>query len=213
MYPKPIQNLITLLSTLPGIGPRQATRFAFFLLKQPGAWLDELQIALKELKTIRNCSQCFRTIEQNGANASLCFLCTNPKRDHTVIVVIEKESDMHNLEQTRAFNGLYHILDGTISPLDPDSPKRLHLRALYERVKKLLEETRQKEEGNIEVILATSSTTEGDTTALYIDRVLAPLQKEFPYLTITRLGRGLSLGAELEYADEITLKNALINRR
>ena len=112
------------------------------------------------------------------------------------------------MEKTGAYSGLYHILGGLISPLDSDSPKKLHLKELFGRVKNLLEK-----DGKCEVILATGTTTEGDMTALYIDRVLAPLKDQFKDLKISRLGRGLSLGSELEYADEVTLKNALTNRK
>ena len=216
MYPKPIQNLIDLFAKFPGVGPRQATRFAFFLLKQGDSFVHEFQEGLAGLSYIRHCKLCFRSIhsdatvgvKQNGSDELLCPLCKDTKRDHNAIAVVEKESDMQSIEHTRAFQGLYHILDGVISPLDPESPKRLHLRELHSRVSKLLEHN-----GKTEVILATSSTTEGDTTALYIDRILTPLKTKFPAFTITRLGRGLSLGSELEYADEITLKSALTNRK
>ena len=154
------------------------------------------------------CAQCFRSIEKTGTTAELCSFCKDEKREKNIIAVVEKESDLHNLEKTGAFLGLYHVLGGVISPLDSESPKRLHLRDLHARIKKMLTTNEQ-----CEVILATSSTTEGDTTALYIERVLAPLKDEFKNFTISRLGRGLSLGAELEYADEVTLKNALTNRR
>ena len=208
MYPKPIQNLIDLFTRFPGVGPRQATRFTFFLLKQQNGFVNELQQGLAGLSQIRQCKLCFRAIDHNGSDETLCTLCKDPRREHGVIAVVEKESDMQSIEHTKTFHGLYHILNGVVSPLDPESPKRLHLRALHARVSKLLEHS-----GKTEVILATSSTTEGDTTALYIDRILTPLKTKFPDLAITRLARGLSLGSELEYADEITLKSALTNRR
>ena len=116
---------------------------------------------------------------------------------------------MQNLEKTGSFLGLYHVLGGVISPLDSDSPKKLRLRSLHERIKKDCAEHKK----SFEVVLATNSTTEGDTTALYIERVLAPLKDTYPHFTISRLGRWLSLGSELEYADEITIKNALTNRK
>ena len=207
-YPRPIQNLIDILAKLPGVGPRQAARFAFFLLKDQSGLSRDLTEALTSLSQVGSCILCFRTIEKMDPGEQLCTLCKDTKRDHSTIAVVEKESDMQNLEHTGAFSGLYHILDGVVSPLDTESPKRLHLRELYARALKLLEHS-----GTAEVILATSSTTEGDTTALYIDRILSPLKDKFPNFTITRLGRGLSLGSELEYADEITLKSALTNRR
>lgn len=203
VYPKPIQKLIELFTRFPGIGPRQASRFVFYLLKNGSA--EELISALGELKNVGFCSQCYRTMEQKNG---LCSLCGDKKRDSSLIAVVEKESDMQNMEKTGAYFGLYYILGGVISPLDSDSPKKLHLKELHERVKTLLNK-----DGRCEVILATGATTEGDMTALYIDRVLAPLKEEFKEFKISRLGRGLSLGSELEYADEVTLKNALTNRK
>ena len=207
-YPKPIKNLIDLFAKFPGVGPRQATRFVFFLLKQHNGFVKEFQEGLAGLAHIRQCKLCFRVVDQNGSDELVCALCKDTKRDHNIVAIVEKESDMQSIEHTHIFQGLYHILDGVVSPLDPESPKRLHLRELHSRVSKLLEHS-----GKAEVILATSSTTEGDTTALYIDRILTPLKIKFPDFAITRLGRGLSLGSELEYADEITLKSALTNRR
>ena len=210
MYPEPIQQLITLLTKLPGIGPRQATRFAFFLFRQDDAYIKSLAFALENMKaSVGFCRQCFRTMERTEQNQQLCNFCRDPKRDPGLIAVIEKESDLQNIERTNDFHGVYHVLGGLISPLDPESPKRLHLRELYTRIKILLEQQK-----NSEIILATGATTEGDTTALYIEQILKPLQEHsLEKLKTTRLARGLSLGSELEYADEVTLRNALTNRR
>ena len=139
---------------------------------------------------------------------AFCSLCRSESREAHVIAVVEKESDMQNLERTGAFQGLYHVLGGVISPLDQDSPKKIHLKDLYERVKKILAEKKK-----CEIILATNSTTEGDTTALYIEKILEPLKAGTAELKISRLGRGLSLGSELEHVDEITLKQAFLHRR
>lgn len=207
MYPKPLQSLIDLFTKFPGIGPRQATRFAFHILKRPGL-AKELASHLATLEdTIGFCRQCFRALEQN--DSGLCSLCRDEKRDTTILAVVEKESDMYNLEKTGSFLGLYHVLGGVISPFDHDSPKKLRLRELHERVKK---NTAMHHE-RFEVVLATNSTTEGDTTAMYIERILSPLKEIYPELKISRLGRGLSLGSELEYADETTIRNAFQNRK
>lgn len=207
MYPKPIQNLIELFSKLPGIGPRQATRFVFHILKKSG-FAKEIAVGLSALEEkIAFCTQCFRALEHN--DSGLCSICRDTRRDTQFLAVVEKESDMQNLEKTGSFLGLYYVLGGVISPLDPDSPKKIRLRELHERVQKNAVE----HPAHFEVILATNSTTEGDTTALYIERVLSPLKDAHPHLKISRLGRGLSLGTELEYADEITLRNALTNRK
>ncbi len=208
MYPKPVERLVELFAKFPGIGPRQAARFAFFLLKGNGNFLNDLISSLKLLQEgVRFCSLCYRSMERNG-NKLHCNLCLDDKREKTLIAVVEKESDLHNMERTNAYRGIYHVLGGVISPLDPDSPKQIHLKELHARVTETLSKN-----GDCEVILATNPTAEGDTTALYIDRVLAPLKEKHPKLKISRLGRGLSLGSELEHVDEITLKSALHNRK
>lgn len=207
MYPRPIQKLIDIFTKFPGIGPRQAGRFAFFVLKNNDKVAEDLISALKEVKEkISFCGQCFRSMENQENN--LCGFCRDSKRDQKIIAVVEKEADIQNLEKTSLFQGAYHVLSGVISPLDIDSPKRLHLRELHGRIKNVLEKNKK-----CEVILATGSTAEGDMTAMYIERVLEPFKKQYPDFKISRLGRGLSLGSELEYADEVTLKNALINRK
>lgn len=210
MFPKPVQQLIDLLAKLPGIGPRQAARFAFFLLKDQSELTDQLADALKSVTSkIQLCAQCFRLIESAPEIAhKLCEYCRDQRRDQMLITVVEKESDMLNLEKTGVYNGTYHVLGGVISPLDSESPKKLHLRELHDRVKNLLE---QRE--TCEVVLGTNPTTEGDTTALYLERILSPLKNRYEKFKLSRLARGLSLGSELEYADEITLRNALVNRK
>lgn len=209
MYPESIQKLIELFAKFPGIGPRQAARFAFFLFKENHAFIDQLRAALQEVRDrVALCEQCFRTMEQTGDTTRLCSFCRDARRDRSLVAVVEKESDMSNMEKAGAYHGLYHVLSGVISPLDNDSPKKIRLRELHERVERLLSSGEP-----CEVILATNSTTEGDMTALYIERILSPLKDKHPSFKVTRLGRGLSLGAELEYIDEVTIKNALINRK
>lgn len=209
MYPRPIQKLIEVFAKFPGIGPRQATRFAFFILKEKNPFIPELVSALKEMEEkVGICSECFRTMEREHAGIHRCLFCRDGKRDRAVIAVMEKESDMHNMEKTGAYHGVYHILGGVISPLDNESPKHLRLKELHQRIETTLKDYQQ-----CEVILATNPTTDGDTTALYIERIVSPLKETYPGLAISRLGRGLSLGSELEYADEVTLKNALRNRK
>lgn len=210
MYPKPIQHVIDLLMKLPGVGPRQAARFAFFMLKENYGFAEELAVGLREMQAnIVACGQCYRTMEKNlEQEITHCMLCRDVRRNESAIAVVEKESDLQNLERTGAYGGLYHVLGGVISPLDSESPKRLHIRDLYNRVAVLLNQRK-----SVELILGTNPTTEGDMTAIYIERTFAPLKDKTPLFTLSRLGRGLSLGAELEYADEVTLKNALMNRK
>jgi len=206
IYPKSLQKLIELLTKLPGIGPRQAARFAFFVLRENGNFARDLSAALQNVQSqIVFCTQCFRSTENSGK--ALCNFCGDLKRDMALIAVVEKESDMQNLEKTGIYGGVYHVLGGVISPFDQDSPKKIHLKELYTRVSSLLGANKK-----CEVVLATNPTSEGDTTALYIERVLAPLQDKSTNLKISKLGRGLSLGSELEHVDEITLKNAFKNR-
>ena len=221
-YPRPIEKLIELFTKFPGIGPKQAARFAFYLLKEDSKTVNELSETIKELKEkVRFCRQCFKSVEldtntrmntpaspelgrgQANDTNTLCEFCKDKNRDENIIMVIEKEQDLLNIERTKKFNGLYHILGGTISPLDSSAPVKLHLKDLFERVRKIIEEKKTPE-----IILATNPTTEGDTTALYIERVLKPLN-----VKISRLGRGLGTGSELEYADELTIKEALTNRK
>ena len=139
---------------------------------------------------------------------SLCELCRGSRRNPRMIMVVEKEVDLKNIERTRKFDGLYHVLGGTIDPLDSAAPGRLHLRELFERARLLAADGPE-----IEIILATNPTAEGNATALYLDRIFSPLKNQHPALKITRLGRGISTGAELEYSDEITIANALENRK
>ena len=210
MYPKPIQRVIDLLMKFPGVGPRQAARFAFFMMKDGNGFAEDLAAGLREMKAnIATCAQCYRTMEKIPEQEIMrCLLCRDARRNEAVITVVEKESDLQNFERTGAYLGLYHVLGGIISPLDSESPKRLHIRDLYNRVATLLNQQK-----SVELILGTNPTTEGDMTAIYIERTFAPIKEKSPQFTLSRLGRGLSLGAELEYADEVTLKNALMNRK
>lgn len=198
MLPKPIQILIDYFTKLPSVGPRQAARFVFHLLGQPKEDLANFALAISNLKNnLKKCSLCFRTMEEE--EGTLCLICKNPKRDKSLICIVEKDTDIGPIEKTREYQGLYHILGRAIDPLNKKSVQMMHLKELTERVKK---------EKPKEIIIATSPTTEGSTTALYIERLFKPLN-----LKITRLGRGLSTGSELEYTDEETLSNALTNRK
>ena len=210
MYPKPIQRVIDLLTKLPGVGPRQAARFAFFMIKDGSGFVEDLSSSLREMQAnIATCSQCYRTMEKNSQQEmTQCILCRDSRRNDGLITVVEKESDLQNLERTGVYQGLYHVLGGVISPLDSESPRKLHIRDMYNRVAVLLNQQK-----SVELILGTNPTTEGDMTAVYIERTFAPLKEKTNLFMLSRLGRGLSLGAELEYADEVTLKNALLNRK
>ena len=204
---------------LPGVGPRQATRFAFYLLREKRERVAALSEAIGRLQDeVKICAQCYKTYDTNAlmklgashsaATQNFCELCRDARRNPCLIAVVEKEVDFENIERTRKFGGLYHVLGGTISPLDSSAPAKLHLKELFDRVQKLAAAG-----GETEVILATNPTAEGDATALYLERIFTPLKNQYPRLRVSRLGRGLNTGSELEYADEVTISNALENRR
>ncbi len=203
MYPSPIEKLISLFSRFPTIGPRTATRFAFYCLNAPKKEMEELVSALKEAKEqIRLCKICFRSVLKTE---ELCSVCKNKKREHSVLCVVEKETDLLSIEKTGEYDGIYFILGGTVSPLRKEDFKKVRGKELKERIESPssfgLPEIK-------EVIIATNQTTQGDATATYLVRLLSPLE-----IKTTRLGRGLSTGSELEYADEETLSFALKERK
>lgn len=199
MFPPSIQNLIELLSKIPSIGPRQAARISLHLAKKPVDFLDKLSDSIKNIKLKANqCGVCYAMADSSEKN--ICQICANPQRDQTKLAVFEKDLDMINFEKSKIFNGHYHILGGVVSPLNGDVIENLKIKELFFRIKN---------NGEIkEIILATNPTTEGDSTALYIEKILSPLK-----IKITRLGRGVSKGSELEYADEETIFNAFVNRK
>ena len=199
MLPRPIQQLIDEFAKLPSVGPRQAARFVFYLLNQPKEEIEKFAKKLFVLKKIKYCSFCNRAMETTVTH--LCEICKNTNRDRATICIVEKDTDIESLEKTKRYNGLYYII-GT-----EDENKQLsRLKGLISRIKKSNKELK-------EIIIATDATTEGETIALYASRQLGELKKSYPQLKITRLGRGLSTGSELEYMDEDTLANALLGRK
>ena len=197
ILPEPIQNLINALERLPGIGPKSASRLAFYFLRADESLSSELAEALTGLKEkIAFCSECFNITE---AGRELCEVCENPKRDASVICVLEDALDVLALERMGAYQGRYHVLHGVMNPVEGIGPDDIKLRPLIERVAR----------GGIkEVILATNPSMEGDTTAQYIQKVLTPYR-----IKVTRLARGLPTGGDLEYADQNTLLKALSGRQ
>jgi recombination protein RecR len=195
-YPLSLERAIHELGKLPGIGPRTALRLAFHLLKQPPEATQTLARALVEARTkLHPCRDCFNLTEE-----TLCQICSSSNRDAGLILVVEDPSDVVAFERTHEYRGLYHVLGGTLSPLEGRGPQHLTLDALVERVKK--------SPGLKEVIVATDPTVEGDSTALYIQQLL----KNVP-MRVTRLARGMPSGGDVEYADEATLLKALEGRR
>lgn len=190
-----LQALIDELGRLPGIGPKSAQRIAFHLLKvapEDALRLSEAIVAVKEKVTL--CPRCF-----NVAEGTLCDVCLDPRRDATVLCVVEDPRDIVAVEKTQEFRGRYHVLQGALNPIEGVGPDQLRIRELLSRLD---------DEGVTEVILCTNPNLEGEATAMYLARMLKPLG-----VRVTRLASGLPVGGDLEYADELTLGRALEGRR
>ena len=200
MYAPPIQRLVAELSKLPGIGNRTAQRLAFHILRAPREDADALAAAIAEVKErIRLCEICF-----NLADEPRCRICQDERRDASVICVVEEPSDVIPMERTHEYRGRYHVLGGALSPIDGIDPEDLRIEELFERV------SAAPAPGVTEVVLATNPTTTGEATALYIAQ---GLRERAPGVAVTRLASGRPGGADLEYADEITLGKAFAGRR
>ena len=197
--PKPIVSLIESFTKLPGIGPKTAQRLTYYLLHVPQTELDDFAEALKKLKkdTIM-CSFCKNITEEDP-----CFVCSDKTRDETKILVVEQPLDVLAFERTGKYKGLYHVLHGKISPLENIGPDEIYINDLFERLK--IGKSQVKE-----VIIATNPTMEGEATSMYLNK---KLKEEGGKLVLTRLGMGIPTGADLEYADEITLTQALEGRK
>jgi recombination protein RecR len=195
VYAAPVQDLIDELGRLPGVGPKSAQRIAFHLLKLPA--LDALRLAkaIEEAKArVTFCQRCF-----NIAEGDACELCTDDRRDPTILCVVEEPRDIVAVEKTQEFTGRYHVLQGAISPIEGIGPEHLRIRELLARLGT---------EGIAEIILCTNPNLEGEATAMYLSRLLQDLA-----VKVTRIASGLPVGGDLEYADELTLGRALEGRR
>lgn len=198
MYSRTIQKLIELFSKLPGVGPRTATRFVFHLVKDKEGLGEAIAKAILNLKEkIKFCQLCFKPFE---GEEKFCEICQNAGRNKKTICVVEKEVDLEAIEKTKKYNGLYFILGGPISGIKKEEIKKLRIEELEERIKK--------DEKLEEIILALNPTTEGEAITLLLERKLKNLGKK-----VSRLGRGLPVGGELEYADEETLGAAFEGRK
>lgn len=199
MLPSTIQKFVELVAKFPSIGKRQAFRLAFYLTRNKEI-RQKLLIILAELeKNVQICEQCFLPFEGGG---QLCDICNDKNRRKDLICIVEKETDVFSIENTHQFKGVYHILGQLIDPNNLESYQKLHIEKLQKRIQQLPNKMAE------EIILALNPTTEGDLTAMYLERKLKHLTKK-----ITRIGRGIPTGGEIEFADEETLKNALFNRQ
>lgn len=208
------EKLIEIFLKFPGIGPRQAKRFAYFLASKDAKFLkDFAELVLEIKKDIRQCNSCFRFFESaTVADSDSCNICSNLNRDKNLLMIVEKDVDLENIEKSGIYNGKYFVLGGTLS-LTNNRTDKLRFKELFEKAKTLQQNSAQ-EEKPLEIILALSATMEGENTSLYIEKILEPLSsKGGQEIKITRLGRGLSTGTELEYIDSETMGNALKNRK
>ncbi|PJE76532.1 recombination protein RecR [Candidatus Uhrbacteria bacterium CG10_big_fil_rev_8_21_14_0_10_48_16] len=195
-FPEPISNLVAAFARLPGVGPKTALRYVFYLLQQPKFDLDVMARALTQLgERIQTCSRCYTYTE-----SETCEICLDPKRDPSLLCVVEEARDISTIEATGMYSGFYHVLGGTLNPIEGMTPDTIRLRQLKARL-----ETSPDVK---EIILALSPTAHGEATIMFIQKQLAS-----PGRTMTRLARGLPLGATLEFADEVTLTDALKGRK
>ncbi len=196
---KPIQSLIESFQKLPGVGPKSAQRLAYYLLHVPQTQLDEFSESISRLKKdTKLCSIC-----KNINETDPCHICSDSSRDKSIVMVVEQPLDILAFERTGNFKGAYHVLHGAINPMENIGPDEIYVQALLERVK-------NEELGIKEIIIATNPTMEGNATAMYINKQLLIINSK---LLVTRLGMGIPTGADLEYADENTLSQALSGRR
>ncbi len=198
MLPKALTDAIDALSHLPGVGSRTAERYAYFLFRANPRVAESISESLKSLHSrVKSCPKTFALID---ADKDVSEFYSDPSRDKTSVLVVEEPLDIYAIEQTKQYSGTYHVLGGAVSPIDGITPDQLHIKELVARIS----------EDNVkEVIIATNPSVEGESTALLLQKLLA---ERFPDLKITRLARGLPLGVDLSYADQITLTAALANR-
>jgi len=204
MYPPTIQKLIDLFSKFPTIGPRTAARFVFYLMRLPKEEIKELIESIADLKkNIKICPLCLNSYEPSGSKTGFCSVCADSRRDESLLCIVSSETDLTAIEKTKKYQGLYFILGGTISRLRKADIEKLKIKELEKRIKN--------SQDLKEIILAINPTAEGEATSLYLERMI----KNMPAFKgrVTKLGRGLPTGGELEYADEETLSSALESRR
>lgn len=202
----PVNKLIKIFSDFPGIGPKQARRFVYYLLTRQNGYIDELNKLMSELKKeIAVCPECFRFFPKINLKNPLCNICSDQDRDQKSLMIVSRDVDFENIEKSKSFEGRYFILGGSIPVLDKNPEERVRIREMITSIEK------RSKIGLQEVILGLDANTEGEYTEQYIREKLSPLASKYG-LKISVLGRGLSTGTELEYSDSDTIKNALKNR-
>lgn len=198
--PKVITDLVGVFERLPGIGPKSATRLVFYLVNAPDSFANNFSQSLMDLKSkIKICKKCFGVSE-----TEICSICADKTRDNRVIWVVERAIEVVALENVGGLKGVYHVLGGLVNPLDHVGPEDIRINELIERLKEL------DDDEEIEVVLAVSPTMEGEATSMYIKKKIDSLEKN---IKITRIGSGLPIGADLEFADQATLSRSMENRR
>jgi recombination protein RecR len=204
----PISKLTELFTRFPGIGPRQANRFVYYLLHHSNQTTEELIQAIRELKaTTSQCSQCFRFFtDHRHQKSNLCNICVDETHDHTTLLIVEKDADLENVRKTDTYHGLYFVIGGLLSILEKNPEQKIRVRELKKRVEEMLKNKNLKE-----VVLGLSASVEGDNTAEYLHKILREFQQHYDF-AVTTLGRGLSTGTELEYSDPDTIREALRGR-
>lgn len=205
------QRLIELFKEFPGIGPRQAKRFVYFLLNRNQSYGDDLAKLITEVRsTVHTCDTCFRFFP-NG-NSTICPICRDTNRDKKFLMLVSQDVDFENIEKTKFYNGYYFILGGNIPILEKNPEKRIRQRELLESIEKKAKDLPAQAGGLSEIIIALNYNPEGENTLNYLEEILKPVTNKLG-IKISTLGRGLSTGTELEYSDSDTIKNALKNRQ
>lgn len=201
------QKLIELFKEFPGIGPRQAKRFVYYLLTRPNGYALELAKLIGEVKSsVTSCNTCFRFFAKNSSTSTTCPICRNENRDKSTLMIVSHDVDFENIEKTNSYNGYYFILGGTIPILEKNPENRIRQKNLLDIVEKKITS------GLSEIIIALSYNPEGENTLSYLKQILRPFEEKNS-VKLSTLGRGLSTGTELEYSDSDTIKNALKNRQ
>ncbi|MBU3968667.1 toprim domain-containing protein [Patescibacteria group bacterium] len=202
-----IEKTTKIFSKFPGIGPRQSKRFVFFLLTKGNDFLDEFIELLNKLKNeISMCNSCYRFFPTNSKEKKTCNTCSDKNRNSSIIMLVEKDTDLENLEKSGVYKGYYFVLGGNISIFEKNPEEKIRAKELIKKINESIKN------GLKEIIIATSLNTEGENTMEFVNKILAPIVKKYS-LKVSVLGRGLSTGTELEYVDTETIKNALQNRQ